>query len=167
MKKSRLLVWLLVFVAFAAVGAIGRYVYDQTQPLTKKECRATMFAPVSAKEMGYRSMASLEADLRECGFPDREIAMWHAGDFATDYWQGVMPSYEEDDLTRYRLHLIYEDLEDIPSFFKAEEFSLSCQDHEGVELNFVMEAKDDGSWTMFSYNGGPDEWQMSCADVTK
>lgn len=165
MRNFRVLWIVIVLVVAALLAGLGWYTYDQSLPLTAKECRATMFAPVSAKEMGYWNMDSLEADLRECGFSNREIAVWHAGDFAVDYSRGILPTEKGDGLDgRYKHVMLFESLDDIPDYFKTDIPVPNCSDGEYIYLSFVQEVKEDGSWTMFRYNGGQDLWALACVD---
>ncbi|OGD83432.1 hypothetical protein A2572_01855 [Candidatus Collierbacteria bacterium RIFOXYD1_FULL_40_9] len=137
---------------------VGFYGYGQSQPLSEEECELTMYAGVSAKEFGYWSLASLEDDLRECGYSGREIAMWHSADFAKDYSMGYMPVDAESGL-RYKLDLliIYESVKDIPDLFTTSE-GIKCDSNEVITLKFVVEVEEDGNWR----GGGPDEWDLKC-----
>lgn len=161
MKKSRLffwvLVWLFTFVVFAAIGWL---LYDHVQPLTEEECVVVMYPSVSTKEMGYWSIASLESDLRECGYSGREIGFWHAADFAKDSSVGYMPTDPTSSVIQ-KLHFffVFDGMEDIPSLFTISE-GIKCQRDQMISLDFVVEVESDG-WK----NGGPDEWNLKCVGV--
>lgn len=151
----------LVVILLAFIGAVGWYQYNQSLPLTAEECDSVMLAAGSTKEMGYRSMSDLEADLRECGYSGREIAMWHAADFAKDSSVGYMPTDPKGSVIQ-KLHLfyVYGEVEDIPSLFTITE-GVKCQRDQIISLDFVVEIETDGL-----KNGGPDTWNLKCAGET-
>lgn len=95
----------------------------------------------------------------------RDIAIFHVNDFAEEYRGGYIPTKEGDGLqNRLSHHFLFTDSSDIPSYFVEDGHVVPECGASRIELSFVQEVADDGSSTFFSYNGGEEDWRLSCED---